>query len=328
MTNGIFNTMSDAFQSSTFNTWLMPLVLVCLEVPYRVNLLTRNHDSSPFPMLYQHTAARKVAVAVFSLCRCAFTWMFIYVSVAYTAAPWGALTQSSEDTSNTLMSSDQSSPEDGKCDAFPCDLKSVYATVALFAQQGAVAFFFSFVWTQRPCEWVAHLGMLLVCMLDMANVTTSGYYAVCVAIGNSTDIGSMFECESDFFEDGDVIQQISDIAVFRRLAIAVLTIYVTRFIIQAYAFAVRRSCINDAVDQVPLQSALVNGAVHGSYLLCALWPMDLPALLQNRWSPLQTQPHWTNGVVQLINLVEKTITGYLMLQLRTDATMDQDSRWS
>ena len=331
-TNVDFTTVSDAFQAATFNTWLMPLVLVCLEVPYRLNLLTTDHDNSPFGLartrLYHQTTVRKSAVVIYSLCRCGCTWMLIYVSVAYTAAPWGALTSFSEDKPPTLSPISVRDPFAGMCGTFPCDPKSIYATVALFALQGAVAFFFSFLWTQRPREWAAHLGMLLVCMLDMVNVTTSGYYAVCIAIGNSTDIGSIFECESDFFDGDDhpaqgVIQSISENAVFRRLAIAVLAIYAGRFIIQACAFALRRGCDNDAVDTVPLQSALVNGAVHGSFLLCALWPMDLPALLQNRWSPLQAQPHWTNGVVQLINLIEKTIMGYLMLQLHTPSAMDQ-----
>jgi hypothetical protein len=309
-TNPAFMAKSDQLQATTFNTWLMPLVLVCLEMPYRANLLTRTHDAAPFRRLGQHPVLLRLGVVLFTLCRVACTWLCIYVSIAYAAAPWGSLTRG------------RASEAVGICDAFPCDPTSVYAAVALFALQGSISFFFSFLWTWHPREIAAHLGMLMFCVLDMVNITTSGYYAACLAIGNSTsspenNVAGIFECERDFFDDeGHVLHGISDVPVFRLLAKVLLCIYVSRFVVQACAFAVRRGQANDIVDRVPVQSALINGIVHGSFVLCALWPMDLPLLLQNRWSPLQTQPHWTNGIVQLINLVEKTIAGYLMLQLR------------
>eukprot|EP01048_Picozoa_sp_COSAG05_P025352 COSAG05_NODE_6410_length_963_cov_1.282407_1_plen_302_part_01 len=83
---------------------------------------------------------------------------------------------------------------------------------------------------------------------------------------------------------------------------------------QSFTPAIRNPRIH--VDDVPEPtSAIMNGCLHGLFLLCALFPHDLAKLLNGRWSPIQMQPHWSNAVIQLIVLLEKTAMGFLVMDL-------------
>ena len=59
---------SNALQSAVFNTWMVPLVLLWLESPFRLTLLTTG-DGSPFRQSYTKELLPNVSLGVTTLCR-------------------------------------------------------------------------------------------------------------------------------------------------------------------------------------------------------------------------------------------------------------------
>jgi hypothetical protein len=143
----------------------------------------------------------------------------------------------------------------------------------------------------------------------------------------------LLQCEEDFgsyllttlhpIPEADAEGTDEGTRVYVWMATAVLCLYAVRFVLQLFALARRRTvAMQDTSnekrlrddDLAPAAGLLANGAVHGVFILLAMFPLDLAPLVAGRWSPMARRPHWSNGAVQLVVLLEKTILGYLMIQ--------------
>ena len=158
------------------------------------------------------------------------------------------------------------------------------------------------------------LLMLTFCLLDLAVVSSTGYYAACIRFPKSP----LFECERDF--GGWIVDPANQIQNrnFQRIADGMLVLYSFRIVLQTWMFWVRRTAAaapEESSDQVPLLTIVYSGIFHGVFILLSQYPLDLPHLLTGRWGILQPRPHWTNGLQQVVVLVEKTMMGYLILEL-------------
>jgi hypothetical protein len=312
---------SNAFQARTFGTWVIPFVLLWLERPFRSNLLAgaaaNNGDQhSPFRRLYARTSIANLAIACVTICRFVSGWICAYVAVAYVASPWG-LTRG-----NT-------------CEDFPCNIATVIAVSTLFVLQALLGFWFSCMQTHSLRQKLASFFMLLLCILDALVVLYCSYYSACIAFtaldGADHSLTKEFlECEDDFkiIYNSTSSSRTNDkvLPLSVALAYTVLALFVCRILTQAGAFAARRMSHTDEVWRpwspqnpdgeqfLPCQTALANGAIHGCFLLFATFTNDIDLVIAGRWSPMQEQPHWTNGIVQLLSLMEKTAMGYLLLE--------------
>ncbi len=327
---------SNAFAAVTFNTWLMALALLGLRQPYGSNLLKPDWES-PFNRVYKFNPdlIANALIGVVTICRAACTLMCVYVAasvfVDYTDSEeihWGQL--KSVDARTTLFSFK------------PWFTDYIKWACLMFCVQTGISFFFAFVWskedldksdkksTTSALDTAAAMIMLFMCVLDLVVIVATGYYAACIL----DPMNPLLECEQDFgpwihakFDtDAWSADRAFQGVFFELLASAVLVLYCGRIILQTLIFAFRRTVsvdVMDAVDEssvhcsdvVPRLTTVYNGIFHGIFLLLAQYPVDLPVLLNGRWSILQTRPHWTNGLLQVIVLIEKTIMGYLVLEL-------------
>ena len=135
----------------------------------------------------------------------------------------------------------------------------------------------------------------------------------------------IFECEHDF--GGWIVDPQNQIqsGTFRHIAEGMMALYCCRICLQTFTFWTRRSAVlssADPTDQVPLLTIVYNGIFHGVFILISQYPLDLPNLLTGRWSILQQRPHWTNGLLQIVVLAEKTMMGYLILELTSSDPLD------
>ena len=329
-------------------------VLQYLPNPFRGNLLSTDKACTPFEIFIPGNANREplgppvhnkhwlanLGIGVVTLSRCVGSGFVTFIGVI------------------TLLPSWSATPLANSCKSFPCSGGSVITLLAFFGTQIGISYWFSFLHaTSSKTVWCAYVGMLTLCLLDAITTAATGYYAVCILdsseyFGNNETMGArrFLNCRDDFGanfsvdwsakhgdEQGELYFNISAFA---------LALFGVRLLVQTFAFARRRMIGADCDertapqrDSVPQRrdpripvaevpeptTALINGCLHGWFLLCALFPHDLPKLLNGRWSPIQMQPHWTNALVQLIILVEKTAMGFLVLDLLVLEPPEADS---
>lgn len=318
---------SNGFAAVTFNTWLSLPSLLALKRPYDSNLLDTDGETSPFcrPYSFNSSWLANFLITITTLSRAICVVMCVYMVVSHQASTpgWGEMRRL--DTLTHLFS-------------FTVAFGTYIAWASwLFVLQSIVAFTAAFLWTnpleimrvERSKTAAATVAMLVMCLLDLAVLCSTGYYAGCIISPDSP----LFECQEDFgpwmIETGP--NSIRSNLFFRRLAIGALTIYCLRIVVQSLTFWSRRTATAEPVessDTVPLHTIVFNGIFHGAFLLFAQYPVDLPVLLNGRWSLLQPRPHWTNGLLQILVLIEKTVMGYLVLELvSSQPCPDGSSMW-
>ena len=229
-------------------------------------------------------------------------------------------------TNSSASSHDPWDISDGRSN----EVTLVSASVAVFIVQMAISFWCVFVRNQKTRTGkLAALGMLCFCIVDACAICCTGYFCHCIRVRSDP----LLQCEEDFgsyllttlhpIPEADAEGTDEGTRVYVWMATAVLCLYAVRFVLQLFALARRRTvAMQDTSnekrlrddDLAPAAGLLANGAVHGVFILLAMFPLDLAPLVAGRWSPMARRPHWSNGAVQLVVLLEKTILGYLMIQ--------------
>ena len=309
-----------AFAALSFNTWLMIPALLGLKIPFSANLLSTDAEYSPFCRRYAFntTWQANFLIALVTLCRAVCMMMCIYVEVSRWGISSGSPTWGALSRINVMTPLFSFQP---KFEHY------ILVVTRLFMLQSVISFVAAFLWTNllaalgfsRKHMTLATVLMLAFCLLDLAVMVSTGYYAACIRFPKSP----IFECKHDFGRwIVDPQNQIQS-GTFHHIAEGMIALYCCRLCLQTFMFWTRRSAPTssdesddqDPTDQAPLLTVVYNGIFHGVFILLSQYPLDLPNLLTGRWSILQQRPHWTNGLLQIVVLVEKTMMGYLILEL-------------
>jgi hypothetical protein len=307
-----FALVTDGFTASVFNTWVMALALIFLEKPFGTNLFSQNDQDSPFWQPYIFNASRRfgAAIGLVTLCKCVSTLMFVYVGVAYLNAGGGFGSLTAVNTTHRFVDTAAKS-------GFEQHPALVFWALALFSLQTCVSFVFTFCWTQRPKVAIAAAGMFGLCLLDLATTASTSYYALCIRVKAHW----LLNCEADF---GHLMLEKLSREPYPAMALVVLLLVGVRLLCQCAVFWARRNTMSKLSaseradhfrDRSPELSMLSNGSIHGLFLLVATYPIDTAVMVGGGFSPLHPRPHWTNGVVQMLVLAEKTVLVYLIIEL-------------
>eukprot|EP01046_Picozoa_sp_COSAG06_P024696 COSAG06_NODE_2029_length_7797_cov_803.230969_3_plen_878_part_00 len=321
-----FDRESNAFAAATAGTWVMVPALCALEKPYSLKLLSFESDETPFcrtQYKFNLSTYGNALIVVVQLSRCATFAVWCYLMASGMTAEHGLFGYF-----------------DFYFPVFTLRLQVAWLilfTLVLYPAQMMLSFSFSFVWTkhwinrarEQSRMLVGAAAMLIFCGLDVVATGATGYYASCI-VHNSTS--EMFNCTHAFGDWIETEKDIKDYQALTSLASVFLVAFVVRVGFQAFAFSSRRICggalptcenhdrtecqecqeCHNEKSETPSASLVLNGVFHGAFLLMALFPNDLPVYLRGQWSPLWPRPHWTNGVLQFLLLIEKTLMSYLI----------------
>jgi hypothetical protein len=289
----------DGFQSTTFNTWIMSLALIFLERPYNNRVFDKTQSVSPFQRVHPFNADTTFlcSFGLIHICRAMSIAMFFYVGVAYISTDgWGALT-----APDVARDQDTNLPH----------LSLVLWALLLFTLQSTVSIFFSYVLASPAptSHWafekfVLFCSITVVCLLDLFQLASSGYFLLCIQIRTSP----WLQCEKDF--GVDLLDRLHQ-EPYVSMAGLVGLLYIGKLCLQVVFLGIRRKASGGAgpapsLELSYLSCALSNALFHGTAMLVTLFPLDVSILYHGRFSTLNARPHWTNGIVLFLTLLEKT----------------------
>eukprot|EP01048_Picozoa_sp_COSAG05_P016578 COSAG05_NODE_2151_length_3472_cov_160.289835_2_plen_774_part_01 len=258
-----YQSASDGFQGLAFNTWAMPLVLTVRERPvlrsyfsatncfasqwlpnpFRHNLLSSTRDRTAFEVfipgnaktqqlgqpVHNNDVLASLCITIVTLSRFVGTCGIIFVGVATLVPSWGktALAES--------------------CNAFPCSDTSLAILVAFFLTQMSISYWFSFLhsaesWAVR----LAYAGMFLLCLLDAATTSVTGYFAICILDSSdqfqqkTAGIKNFLNCPNDFganFSQDWTAKHTNSNELYDNISLTVLILFALKIIVQNFGFA-------------------------------------------------------------------------------------------